>query len=211
MIKLKLIILCIFSLSLLAEEEFSEVLEGTLDDTQYEEVGVISEPTILEYTNMDNIEDVTFESEKGRVQEQVVAPSLDAVIIPIVPTVESNLSTVIVEKESPIYMTYDEALKVAKESNKIILLDVVADKCPFCKKMEEQVLSKDVVQEAIKKDFILAQVNEDKEPLPLGLSPQMTPSFIFITKTESIEDMRFGFIPQEKFLELLAEEKAKIK
>ena len=210
MTKLKVIILCVLSLSLFAEEEFAEVI----DDTQYEEVGVISEPTILEYTNMDNIEVVKFESEKE--QEKIVAPIINDATV--VQNVDSNISSIVTEKKepiqehlNPIFVTYDEALKIAKEENKIILLDIVADKCPFCKKMEEQVLSQDIVQETIKRDFVLAHVNEDREPLPLGLSPQMTPSFVFITKTESVEDMRFGFIPQDKFLELLAEEKAKIK
>ena len=214
MTKLKLIMLCILSLSLFAEEEIIEIVESDGFDAQYEEIGVISEPTIMETSNLDNIEVVKFESEIKKEQEaEIVAPILDAKTLTSVE--ESNLSTIekkVSEEDSinPIFTTYDKALKIAKDENKIVLLDVVANNCPFCEKMESEVLTKDSVQEAIKKDFVLAQVNESREPLPLGLSPQMTPMLVFITKTESVEDMRFGFIDEEKFLELLATEKAKI-
>jgi thioredoxin-related protein len=198
MTKLKLIMLCVLSLSLLAEEEFYEVVEG-VSDTQYEEIGVISEPTILESLNKDNMDVIKFESEIEKEKEaKIVVPVEET---EIVKNIEQNVS--IKESINPIFVTYDEALKIAKEENKIILLDVVANNCAFCKKMEEEVLSKDNVQEAIKKDFVLAHVNEDREPLPLGLSPQMTPTFVFISKTETVEDMRFGFIDEEKFLILL--------
>jgi thioredoxin-related protein len=198
MTKLKLIMLCVLSLSLLAEEEFYEVIEG-VSDTQYEEIGVVSEPTILESLNKDKMDVIKFESEIEREKEaEIVVPVEET---EIVKNIEQNVS--IKESINPIFVTYDEALKIAKEENKIILLDVVANNCAFCKKMEEEVLSKDNVQEAIKKDFVLAHVNEDREPLPLGLSPQMTPTFVFISKTETVEDMRFGFIDEEKFLILL--------
>jgi len=190
--------LCVLSLSLLAEEEFYEVIEG-VSDTQYEEIGVVSEPTILESLNKDKMDVIKFESEIEREKEaEIVVPVEET---EIVKNIEQNVS--IKESINPIFVTYDEALKIAKEENKIILLDVVANNCAFCKKMEEEVLSKDNVQEAIKKDFVLAHVNEDREPLPLGLSPQMTPTFVFISKTETVEDMRFGFIDEEKFLILL--------
>jgi thioredoxin-related protein len=203
MTKLKLIMLCVLSLSLLAEEEFYEVIDG-VSDTQYEEIGVISEPTILESLNKDKMDVIKFESEIEK-EANIVVPVEETEIIK---NVEQNVS--IKESLNPIFATYDEALKIAKEENKIILLDVVASNCTFCKKMEEEVLSKDNVQEAIKKDFVLAHVNEDREPLPLGLSPQMTPTFVFISNTETVEDMRFGFIDEEKFLLLLEEQKAKI-
>jgi len=213
MTKLKLVIVCILSLSLFAEEEFQGIVEG-ISDTQYEEVGVISEPTIIESSNMDGMEIVKFESEIQREQKaEVVEPTVDAVFIKrvennISKNEEQNLSQQ--ESINPIFRTFDEAIKVAKEKNKIILLDVVANNCQFCKKMEQEVLSKENVQEAIKKDFVLAQVNEDREPLPLRLSSQMTPMFVFITKTETVEDMRFGFIKEDEFLKLLEKEKNKL-
>ena len=202
MTKLKLIVLCVFSSALLAEEEFYNVVESSLYDTQIEEIGVISEPTILESVNMDSLDMVTFESEIKKEQEvNIVAPILDAKVV------ESNLS---MEKSiHPMFTTFQKAIKIAKEENKIILLDVVANNCKFCERMEREVLSKDIVQEAIKKDFVLAYINEDEEDLPLGLSSQMTPMFVFISQTETVKDMRFGYIEEKKFLELLEEMSSK--
>lgn len=201
--KLKLIILSILSFPLLAEEVFYEVID--IPDAQYEEVGVISEPTILESVNMGEIEMVKFESEIKKEQDIQIAKSVEDNLVTIV---EQNLS--VEESINPIFTTFDKALKIAKEENKIILLDVVANNCAFCDKMEDEVLSTQRVQNAIKEDFVLAKVNVDNEPLPLGLSSQMTPMFVFISKTETVEDMRFGYIEEEKFLKLLEEERAKI-
>jgi len=108
------------------------------------------------------------------------------------------------------FLSFDEALEQAKREHKIVLLEVVTTNCQFCKKMEKEVLSKERVQEALAKEFVLAQVNADKQELPLGLSTQMTPMFVFISEKENVEDMRLGYIELENFLELLVEEYQKI-
>jgi thioredoxin-related protein len=107
---------------------------------------------------------------------------------------------------SPKFHYYDEALKLSKEQNKKILLEVVVDNCKFCEEMDKNLLSKESIQEAIAKDFIFAQVNANREPLPLGLSEQMSPMFVFISKDENIIDMRFGYIEELEFLKLLVEQ-----
>ncbi len=100
---------------------------------------------------------------------------------------------------------YDMALKKAKDKKKMILLEVVLDNCKFCEKMDRLVLSKDSIQDTISKDFIFTQINADREPLPLGLREQMSPMFVFISKDEVVQDMRFGYIDESNFLNLLKE------
>jgi thiol:disulfide interchange protein len=114
------------------------------------------------------------------------------------------------EKQS-IFHSFENALTIAREEHKIILLELVATDCYFCDKMEKEVLSKEGVQEAINKDFVLAKVNIDIDKIPLGLSQQMTPMFVFATADENVEDIRLGFIEEENFLTLLSEERKKIK
>jgi thioredoxin-related protein len=118
---------------------------------------------------------------------------------------ESNLD---IEKNS-IAHTYSTAMKMAKEENKKILLEVVSNNCKFCKEMERKVLSKENVQKAIEKDFVFAQANADKESLPLELDEQMSPMFVFISTDENIIDMRFGLIEEGDFLNLLLEQSKK--
>lgn len=121
---------------------------------------------------------------------------------------ENNLT---LDTNDSIFNSFDNALKIAKEEDKIILLEVVATDCPFCDKMKNEVLSKESVQKAINKDFVLAKVNIDYDEMPLGLTEQMTPMFVFATADENVQDMRLGFIEEENFLKLLEEERTKIK
>ncbi len=104
---------------------------------------------------------------------------------------------------------YNKALAKAKEENKKILLEVILDNCKFCKKMEENVLSKESIQQIIYKNFIFTQINADREPLPLGLSEQMSPMFVFVSTDENVQDMRFGYINEKDFIKLLAQEAKK--
>ncbi len=104
---------------------------------------------------------------------------------------------------------YNKALAKAKEENKKILLEVILDNCKFCKKMEENVLSKESIQQIISKNFVFTQINADREPLPLGLSEQMSPMFVFVSTDENVQDMRFGYINEEDFIKLLAQEAKK--
>lgn len=104
---------------------------------------------------------------------------------------------------------YSEAVSKAKEEKKKILLEVILDNCKFCKKMEEEVLSKESLQKVISKDFVFTQINADREPLPLGLSEQMSPMFVFVSKDGNVQDMRFGYINEEDFRKLLVEENKK--
>jgi len=69
--------------------------------------------------------------------------------------------------------------------------------------MGEEVLAQERVQNKIRENFVLAQVNMDQESLPLGLSEQMTPMFVFISENEDIEDMRFGYMDEHEFILLL--------
>jgi len=127
-------------------------------------------------------------------------------------TVETNsfaLSILDKEKETSVYPSYNEALVKAKEEDKVVLLEVVLDNCKFCEKMGEEVLSKENVQEAISKKFVFAQINASREPLPLNLSEQMSPMFVFVSKDENVKDMRFGYINENDFLNLLVEESKK--
>ncbi|RUM67738.1 MAG: hypothetical protein DSZ07_08200 [Sulfurovum sp.] len=113
------------------------------------------------------------------------------------------------EKETSIFPSYNEALAKAKEEDKVVLLEVILDNCKFCEKMGKEVLSKENVQEAIAKKFVFAQINASREPLPLNLSEQMSPMFVFVSKSENVKDMRFGYINENDFLNLLVEESSK--
>jgi len=119
--------------------------------------------------------------------------------------IDSNLSNI----DYSNFNSYENAVKVAKEKDKKILLEVIINNCKFCKEMEEKVISKDHIQEAIDKNFVFVQVNADKTSLPLNLDEQMSPMFVFVSKNETIIDIRFGYIEENEFLRLLEEQSKK--
>jgi len=127
--------------------------------------------------------------------------------------IDSNISNIdesdLDMNKNSIAHSYSTAVKMAKEKNKKILLEVVSNNCKFCREMENKVLSKKTVQEAIEKDFVFAQANADRESLPLNLDEQMSPMFVFISTDENIIDMRFGLIEEGDFLDLLVEQSKK--
>ena len=67
---------------------------------------------------------------------------------------------------------YEEALKLAKEQGKPILIDFTGWACVNCRKMEENVWTKAEVQELMEKYILVSLYVDDKEVLPV--SKQMT-------------------------------------
>ena len=59
--------------------------------------------------------------------------------------IESNLSRIDESNLSSNYLeysnSYKDAVKIAKDENKKILLEVIADNCKFCEEMKRRVLS----------------------------------------------------------------------
>ena len=100
---------------------------------------------------------------------------------------------------------FDAALKEAQHSNKIIVLKAMTEHCHFCKKMDREVLIDDAVVKALKKDFIMVQVDITKNSLPQGLTAELTPTFIFIDKNKKVLQKVVGSWNVEDFLEILKE------
>jgi len=100
-------------------------------------------------------------------------------------------------------MTYEKAVSISKESNKLIMMKLTANNCKYCTKMDKEVLSDLEVQEVLSKNFITLNINVDEELLPLGLNRTITPTFIFVDKNEKILSKIPGSWNKKDFLELL--------
>ena len=185
--KLMLLLLCTFSSLVLAENDLSELeIAETISEAEYQKIVEKSLSNIdRDYFTLPIKESSLREDEPEIVKR----------------TPPSKV------KKTPLFMSYDEAVFKAKKEGKMILLEVVLDNCKFCEKMERLVLSKQNVQDAIiAQNFVFSQINADREPLPLNLSEQMSPMFVFISKSENVKDMRFGYIEENNFLKLLVEQ-----
>ncbi|MDD5210798.1 MAG: thioredoxin family protein [Sulfuricurvum sp.] len=58
---------------------------------------------------------------------------------------------------------YDMAIKTAKEQNKIVMLVVVADYCPWCKKFERKTLKDSTVMTKVNENFVGIVIDKYKD------------------------------------------------
>jgi len=111
-----------------------------------------------------------------------------------------------------IYPTYEEALKVAKKENKIVMVEGFITYCRGCIKMDREVFIDKRVKDALEKDFVVTKVNVLSQKLPLGLKSLGTPSFYFITNDgKRVIDAISGTGTVEEFLGLLEDIKSSLK
>lgn len=185
-----LVLFLLFSSLLLAQNDLSDLeIAETISESEYQKIIENGLSDIdAEYFTIDKEETSTGEEENGSVE--MMSPFQE-------------------NEPTPTFKSYAEAVIQAKEEDKMILLEVVLDNCKFCDKMDRLVLSKQNVQDSIAQHFVFAQLNADREPLPLNLSEQMSPMFVFISKDKNVQDMRFGYIEESDFLNLLVEQSTK--
>lgn len=78
------------------------------------------------------------------------------------------------------WKSYEEALKVQKESHKLIMLDVIRTNCHYCEDMDRDVFGDAMMSRWIEERFIPVKINLDHDVVPLGLRVSFTPSFFFV-------------------------------
>jgi thiol:disulfide interchange protein DsbD len=103
------------------------------------------------------------------------------------------------ERDQHLVNDYDKALELAKLEHKPILIDFTGWACTNCRKMEEQVWPKPIVQDLISKNFILVSLYvDDREKLPDDQQ------FAFPTSDGSIKEIhtigdKFSTLQSENF------------
>lgn len=77
---------------------------------------------------------------------------------------------------------YNVALSKAKEQKKLLMLLVVADYCPWCKKFERKVLEDEEIKKIILRDFIPVVIDKAKDSgaYPSEYNAPLIPALFFI-------------------------------
>ncbi|MCW8894868.1 MAG: thioredoxin family protein [Sulfurimonas sp.] len=77
---------------------------------------------------------------------------------------------------------YNTALKIAKQENKMLMLVVVADYCPWSKKFENKTLKNDSVSTLINENFIpvIIDKHRDEGSYPKMYKSPLIPAIFFI-------------------------------
>jgi len=77
---------------------------------------------------------------------------------------------------------YQEAVETAKEQNKMVMLVLVGDYCPWCRKFEKKTLKSEEVKELVDKNFIAVVIDKykDKDKYPKEYYAPLIPAVYFI-------------------------------
>lgn len=80
------------------------------------------------------------------------------------------------------HRSYTAALEIAKKEHKMVMLLVVADYCPWCKKFERKILENPEVKEVVSRDFIPVAIDKktDMGSYPKEFAAGLIPAVFFI-------------------------------
>lgn len=110
--------------------------------------------------------------------------------------------------EQGYYRDYDTALAVAKKEQKVLMLVMVADYCPWCRKLERKTLSAPAVSSKIKAHFVpvIVDRNLDKAHYPKAYdTPRIPVAFFISPKSETLLYESIAYVKKKDFLPVLDE------
>jgi len=111
-------------------------------------------------------------------------------------------------------MSYDLAKQLAKQQNKLILVDVALSHCPPCKYLATKVYTDDEVANYINKNFIPVFYLADQDRLPVEVQNYYTgstPTIMFIKPNGELFYSFIGARPPKVFLKILKDVNEKYK
>ena len=147
----------------------------------------------------DDLEDVfedTFDTMLAKFSEQYTEENkkIEKVVIN-----EENFAS-----EMKYETNFDEAMKRAKKEQKNVMLVLVSNYCPWCRKFEQRVLLKEEVNAIIQKNYIPLIINREKDPFPKEFDTGFTPIVHFIDhKTQKSYKNVIGYNNKDEFTYIL--------
>ncbi len=100
---------------------------------------------------------------------------------------------------------YKIALSKAKKAGKPLMMFMTTSYCPWCRKLENRILSQTDIDSTIKKRYIPLTLNLDKDSYPEKFAKTRFTPIIYIVNstTEEIEHKFVGYTSKDEFLHLL--------
>lgn len=105
--------------------------------------------------------------------------------------------------EMNFHRDYNTALSQAKKENKMLVMVLGADYCPWCRKFENKTLNSALVKPYLQKEVITLVVDKkfDIESFPKKFTTQYTPRVFYINPSnEDILHDTFGYIKKKDFM-----------
>ena len=100
---------------------------------------------------------------------------------------------------------YNTALDKAKKEGKDIMIFMTTSYCPWCRKLENRVLSQGNIDAKIKSKYIPLMLNLDKDTYPEQFAKTRFTPIVYIvdSKNESIKHKFVGYSARGEFLQIL--------
>ncbi len=100
----------------------------------------------------------------------------------------------------------EEIIQKAQKEHKLILVEVSANDCIYCKKMKKEVLEDPYVKKLLEENFIFLELNRNSQKLPFEIEKayaNITPSFFVLKANGEALDMLVGYINKKRFKQKL--------
>jgi thioredoxin-related protein len=102
---------------------------------------------------------------------------------------------------------YDKALASARESKKLVVVDLYTDWCGWCKKLDKDVYANAIVSERLSKNFVTVKINPEKSSRAAQLAKQFGtrgyPHIVFVNADGKKIGEIGGYVPADEFLKKL--------
>jgi hypothetical protein len=103
---------------------------------------------------------------------------------------------------------YAKAVETAKAQHKNVMLVLVSNYCPWCRKFEEQVLRKQEVNDLVHEKYVPVILNKEKDSFPAAFNLSFTPIVHFIDpRTQQSYHRVVGYNERDAFLHWLRTDK----
>jgi len=101
---------------------------------------------------------------------------------------------------------YARGLEKAKKENKALMLVISEKTCPWCRKLEQQVLKRNNINKQVQKNFVGVGIEKNDDVYPKKFSPKVVPTVVFVNPhDESVIFKSYGYKPKREFTILLEE------
>ncbi|NOR55405.1 MAG: thioredoxin fold domain-containing protein, partial [Sulfurovum sp.] len=100
---------------------------------------------------------------------------------------------------------YESAVKKARESGKEVMIFMTTNFCPWCRKLENRILSKDDINAKIHSKYVPVLLNLDTDKFPEAFSKTKFTPILYVVnpKDESIKHQFTGYSNRDGLLQLL--------
>lgn len=111
-------------------------------------------------------------------------------------------------KEMGFERDYKIALLKSKKENRVLMMVLGADYCPWCRKFEHKTLSSSLIKAHLDKNVVTLVVDKkyDVDSFPSQFKTEFTPRVFFINpKDETIISQTTGYVKKMEFMKKLDE------